>query len=420
MARFLELSDEVVLQIVSYFSNIYSDKPHLCRLALVARRLQPVATNRLFQDIDLDGTTEKYSLFLRSIVANTKLATHVRSLRLHWNNYLSEGNPQELLSRLTNLRHLFMKITQSYNYDPKPYLPPPSQVTNFYYEMKLYLESPSPNDLPNVLLLNRIHVLEITLPTARPTPQIAPAKRTQAQTAPLNSLTLASYSKVSPVNLENLLSYPRALKHLSLPVPILPLPGLAGQSLWAGVDGPLSPAAVNRALSPTAHSIQSLEIHGKLQYWPDGHDGSQLSLRDFSALKTATIPAYLLFSTFSHSELRIGLHRLLPASIEDITIHFRTSSSPDPFSFSRISTSPLPWLLGLAHHRPSSIPRLRRIGLCEYEIKPGGMMGCGTNGGTASSLVEWDVPEEVKTAFAGDGDGEGEEEAVEVWGHVLP
>lgn len=319
MAYLLALSDEILLAILSYFHNTYTDQPTLYRLSLVSRRLHALVSDRLLRKADLDGTSEKYGLFLRSIKENLHLGAKVHDLNLTWNDYLiKSGNPQELLVHLPNLRRLSIKVMQSYRLQSKFYLPPPSCS---FYEMDIHLESPIHTDVCDLLLVDGIHHLKITIPRPNILPFVPAHKPHQAKIAPLQSFTVIGRTKISPYSLRNLLQYPTSLSHLSIPLPGGENFIHAGRTTVAFMNDPLSPGGdIARALAPAAFSLRSLEIHGHAQDFP-GHDGTRLPLRGFTALQSAKLSSLLFFPPPEHVNTDpTGLYELLPPAIEEITV----------------------------------------------------------------------------------------------------
>lgn len=338
MVLLLTLSDEILLEIVSYFDTVYSShhKLNLAQIALVCHRLYALAIDFLLRKVNLNGATKKYDLFLQAIKNNSRLASKVRSLDLQWNDFLSkEKAPQELLTHLKNLQCLSLKLMQSYRIDPVLYCLPPSRSPDkCFYEMDIHLEKPAQKDISDLLLITGVHILKITIPRTNNIPGISLPESNQVHTTPLQSFTTIGATKISTHDLQNLLTYPEELTHLSIPLPAVENRDRAGRTLIAQMDGLLSPSAITRSLSPAASSLQSLEIHGHMQNFPDGHDGSQLSLREFKALRTATLSAHLFFT--ASASLTIDLYTLLPPSICEITVR--------PFFISLLPSSVLPIL----------------------------------------------------------------------------
>lgn len=322
MAQLLSLSNEILLEILSYSYDSHSHRraPSLARIVFTCRRLHALAINILLERVDLDCTTKQYSKFLRAIKTNPTLGPKVRFLDLQWNDFLCrKSDPQELLRRLPHLQCLSMKVMQSYKLDSLSYALSPSQrLGRCFYKMNIHLEKPSSRDLPDLLLINQVHVLEATIPRINNICPVPVAERFQARTAPLQSFTTLGATKISTYNLHNLLTYPKALTHLAIALPGTEDRSSAGRTTIAQMDGPVAPSAIARSLLPATISLQSLEIHGHMQYF-DGHDGTRLSLCQFTALETATLSSRLFFSDDASAD-PTGFYALLPPSIREITV----------------------------------------------------------------------------------------------------
>ncbi|KAL9615865.1 MAG: hypothetical protein Q9160_009199 [Pyrenula sp. 1 TL-2023] len=115
----------------------------------------------------------------------------------------------------------------------------------------------------------------------------------------------------------------------------------------------LSPYSIQQTLSVCAGTLSSLEIRNAKQTFPQGHDGTCLSLAQFTCLKKAAVTSNLFFDTPTALN---DLHTLLPPSI----VHF-TIPAEDT------------WLQRLAESKSTHLPRLANIDV-ERETFP----ECGT------------------------------------------
>lgn len=111
MVGFCTLSDDILIEILSYFHQEPEEKPTLCRIARVSRRLYCLTTHCLLRDVavyDSGHKTahKKFRLFLRAVLANDELGQKVQSLCTGWKYLDAGGGSQELLARLVNIRHL--------------------------------------------------------------------------------------------------------------------------------------------------------------------------------------------------------------------------------------------------------------------------------------------------------------------------
>lgn len=168
-----------------------------------------------------------------------------------------------------------------------------------------------------------------------------------------------TYSHISLKALENLLSYPASVLHLSIPLPGFATKGDGWSRVRDRFSHPLSPRAVSHALSSTFDTLAAFNLTGGALF--SDHDGSRLSMRPFQRLKVAIIPPELFFSAQNPSA---NLDKLLPRSRKSLIVnHTLISSFLIPIPNVSLHLCPLRIFLlfsGFAPSFPSSWPPLRR------------------------------------------------------------
>ena len=318
MARISELSDEILLNILSFFGH-WTTKPVLCRIALVSRRLYQLSTLCLMENIFLtpsreDGSFRKYDQLLSALKNNGHIGTKVRKLDIDWTSQKARDDLQILLNRLPNVRYLTIQAYSGQDFDYKIYVAPSSSCCE--YKLSLSLNEPNNEDIRNLLVHCHVHDLDIKVIGIRNLPAISPPTTEQAQTTVLRSLKCydQNTAALSIENLRNILLYPKALIDLSVQIP--GLPETNSHSNTQMMRDALSPQAILHALSPASRTLQSLELDGIVEYFPS-HDGSQLCLFDFQALKSAFISSSLILPPH---ELWPNLPNLLPSSLCALTV----------------------------------------------------------------------------------------------------
>lgn len=120
MAPFYALSDDILLDILSYFDQRPQDKSDLYHIALVSRRLSQLGTYYLLRNVTIPSyinplsdrrSAKAFDLFNRSISENKMLGSRVQQLSTAWEFLDADESSQKLLSRLVNLQHLHLEVT---------------------------------------------------------------------------------------------------------------------------------------------------------------------------------------------------------------------------------------------------------------------------------------------------------------------
>jgi hypothetical protein len=66
-------------------------------------------------------------------------------------------------------------------------------------------------------------------------------------------------------------------------------------------------------------TLKVLRLGGASQYW-SAHDQIRLDLSQFSSLAELELPSFLLFGSLGPSPSRNGVYRLLPQSLQRLTV----------------------------------------------------------------------------------------------------
>lgn len=122
-----------------------------------------------------------------------------------------------------------------------------------------------------------------------------------------------------------LLRYTSSLRYLAYAIPIPGLLELVQSTNLRTRANPvriayvLSPQSFMPALNLLSQSLTSLVIHSTGQVW-DKYDGTRLDFSSFPILKELHVSPLCFFSPLSLGFSRDGLYKLLPPSLEQLTV----------------------------------------------------------------------------------------------------
>ena len=305
------------------------DKGQLYRTALVSRRLARLTRPILLRSIsfvldykkkpELDRCLQYY----RSCHRRPELAANTRSVKILWYKtprrllgYSEEVDVSALVDSLimvwSNIQHLHIQCVQWKGPESLP-----SLFQNPFLRLRHL-------DLRVRVLSIRQALHFLTLPSLR---EFHVHGITEANNGPFRGTKPQVTTRVEefhtvgrplhPTTMKSLLALSQStLKSLHIRVP-----GRMAQDQELKLNemlGAFSPATINDTLHPVRATLARLRLRTDLMTWPS-HDGSRLDLADFVSLKYARLSSPLFFEESATSS-RSGVWRLLPASIEELTV----------------------------------------------------------------------------------------------------
>ncbi|KAJ9656334.1 hypothetical protein H2198_005017 [Neophaeococcomyces mojaviensis] len=371
----LDLPDEILLRVLSYvdiFSCVQSksyigeltnSKPTLCALAVTNRRLSNIATNVLFESVDLDVDTNKpYSAaakkLYRTYTERPDLLDYLRIFGLYWNIVDQEEEAVGLVKSICNAPNLTsLTLGQMRNYTPN-FEDRRSEILEVIPQTCYNLEhlvlrfggmhlSMSGKQLFNICAMPRLRHFETSLDICAP--QIEPDMSEQHRntTELVDASIVNSKTKLKHVactgthlslrTLSTLFSKLLKLTDLTLS---LPGPGIKwhDQHLYYWYNeiearfvesSGFSPHAVSQILTPLAATLESLTIMSGLVNVTK-HDDSSLNLKQFDKLKYLTLSIRLLCSSTQYNSGLLSpgstWYECLPSSLQMLEIMYDCSN----------------------------------------------------------------------------------------------
>ncbi|KAL9616282.1 MAG: hypothetical protein Q9160_008822 [Pyrenula sp. 1 TL-2023] len=409
MALISDLSKELILEILSH--SAWS----LCAITRVSKYLCELGRLYLYRHVVLHLDLEEYGMFLRSIRTNETLRPLVRHLCLWFMSSEDDRSPiqspQDILRLLPSLQSFKFLIDDNQiidgsfdSIDDVPSLASRLQFRPTCHYTLVVMCQCTANDVLDFIFQKRVHHLEVdylSIKSMSDNPDNDITRPLPLHTAALESLALGFSICMPCALLKHILRFLSALQSLECAIPTTHPAESELISSFPRRTGPVEPSSVTSAISPTAHSLETLELIGYKEFdqideeeeeWI-GHDGTRLDLNSFIKLKRLTCPSYLLFDAFEAGPGRHATYILLPPALEELTIHFDfdhyiyTKPDQDTQALQSAVNNPdhYAWLTEIATNKPQRFPRLRRLSLIErYKT---------------SRCMEWDMPEDLKQAF---------------------
>lgn len=329
MAKFLDLSNEILVEIFRHLRPYQAKPQGACAAALVCRRFSDILRPIIFRKLDecaepfnSQRFPQPLELVSRSLDANSALAGKVQEVALEWDTASSESSQiqefiSRLISRLTSTKRLTLTSTRTCDDDDViqdqvfrpwflendglPCLKRLSLVRKYLSlpELITYLSTPS----LNILNLSNSTVSDDFVEPSR------------LQKSRCN-ITTVSFENVPIDSMQRLLQFTGRLETLKI--------------LWRQYDDDAADyedlaSILSRkmllALSPILDTLEeyilkvdTLLLRYTYEEWP-------LDLSTARTLKRITVPAYHFFSKDGfETRLRLGFYKLLHSSIEEIEV----------------------------------------------------------------------------------------------------
>ncbi|KAL9625264.1 MAG: hypothetical protein Q9160_000666 [Pyrenula sp. 1 TL-2023] len=380
MAAFHNLSEELILETLSYLEN---DKQTLMSLTISSKHLCRISRLYLYKNVRLDIFSKGFKQFAQVIKIDETLPPLVRSLTLSMStssleevlkNEAATQALQTLLSRLYRLETLdtIVQINAMRRIDEEFSFRPMSPKCRCSLTIR---GSPSMREVLHLVHQYRPHVLNLArMPFQFGFSPLPTAQYLSAYwTVPLESLNLGGYHCLQTGRLNCLLKWPiiRTLKCTA--TQSRPLTDLGPASLrWLSwVVGSLKPSRISHSLRPVVTSLEKLQLQTANMPWCS-HDGSRLDLSSFVKLKHLDLASDLLFDSPEPSPKRNGTYALLPAALEELIVIFDFGNHIITSQVSQEGTNPIDyaWLFEIAAHKSERYPKLRHASLIEIAKKP--------------------------------------------------
>ncbi|KAF4633560.1 hypothetical protein G7Y89_g4558 [Cudoniella acicularis] len=226
----------------------------------------------------------------------------------------------------------------------------------------------------------------------------SPLISAEKKTSQLLSLVLEEDSHIPPEILRGVLRICPEIKTLQCALPGRSVPN---QFVWfdsTKLASIFSPVLISNALATAQNTLQKLELHICLCEWP-GHDDSRVNLNMVKALRHVDCLVKCFFISGALCKTRVGLYKLLPASLEELHLRFEYTCSlecrdnpiNDNQSPIQKPDSEFLWLLKIANKKAEYGSCIERIRLERYDLP----QDCGTVDDDLDDiiqLVSWDPP----------------------------
>jgi hypothetical protein len=315
MANLLDLPNEIIFKILSIVAS-ECPKFFLRSLSISSRRfsllLRPLIIRRLRFCLDSDRHLAKYALLMRTLDENPELKSMVHSVTLCWiqpdEDIYEKTN--KMLENVPKLRSLDIHVggAGSGHRYPSSLNHMPDLREIMISEPRLMLE-----DLQKYMVLTHAEHIIIQ---SRLTRSSSISKDIIKRTSPVLTLGLEPPNHISPETLRDILEWCPKIEALRC---ALPGHGFVSYTSPTRMDTSLSPMALSQALAPARDSLRELEFHVCSCHWP-GQANSRMDLSMMRVLKYISCPAECFFSPNAVYVARIGLYKLLPAGLEELTV----------------------------------------------------------------------------------------------------
>jgi hypothetical protein len=278
------------------------DAADLASLVLVSRSFAGVSRELLYQNINitvhlhLDDGAKQFKLLHGALKANSELAGLIHSIDFTFTGHFSTGTTiiervQDMLLQCQNVRTV--KISA--------WAWPNNGAAGILLSLLLFN-------------LNCLRELAISGDISR-YGTISIANSTEEENSVISSTSLLRISaEITLDSLKHLLRLSPSLESISCRVP-----GTPKWETYPGMSHPVSPIHIAKTLEICKTTLKELRLGGASQYW-SAHDQTRLDLSQFSNLAELELPSFLLFGSPGPSPSRNGVCRLLPQSLQRLTV----------------------------------------------------------------------------------------------------
>ena len=331
MSPLIELPDDILLEILSYFRYDY---PALHALALSHRRLSPFANAPLYRKVSLDihwpeectflSDSPGFSRILRTVNERPSLALLIRKLELCWvkNNFDSEPPSafysciNELLTKLPNVFSFKFESSGSINVISRIQLDRFDSV--FMSRLRKLANTSDSSSISNIAKLIQLQNMESIWLWGSDEDIIIDASPATLQAKPNVSLRRIRFGPniyVPAEVLRFMITLTPALRQL-----MCNFPGPNRYSVGPDVSTIASPGSLRLMLAPAQYSLTDLSILEGTKNEFSGHDGTRLDLSNFSALRCLTVKSKCFFKAKGPDGSRNRVFELLPRSLRVLAV----------------------------------------------------------------------------------------------------
>ena len=319
----MDLPNEVVLEILSYLA---SEKSTLAAFALISRRAKSLAYGILFRDFSVHIASARdklprLKLLVRTFNEHPGLAALVRTLELKWNDLDGEIEDDrhpgyEVRAFFTSLPRLkALQIGKVGNWAiSTPIWKPEIDYMPFLRHLKIRDAVTTTEDIRIIMRLTSVETISVEHLVSEGGYLMPTISNDDRRSASLLYLDVG-YTDIGQKEMRDLLKYPRALQRLRCSPPGFVYSAPSERSTLV----PLCPGRFLWVLRPVKRSLVQLDMCTAYEPRWDSHDGSRLSLRDFTLLNKLSILSLFLFTEHRFGSARSLVH-LLPASLEELHV----------------------------------------------------------------------------------------------------
>ena len=315
------------------------DKGQLYRTALVNRRLalliRPILPRSIYFVLDYkrENGLECCQQYLRSCSERPELWNETRDVNIVWHKTPSRGfgckNDIKTAALLDSLMTKWSNARRLRVYCPlrSGRVSLPSLCLNPFPELRhLHITLPPLSMIQVLHLLNLPKLRSIEIDRISDSHLATDSRHRQQITTCVEKFHSAG-EPLHPVTLQNIVASAQS----TLTSLHCKMPGRTG-SRYNLIDGmhmldTFSPALLKEILRPLQATLTSLRLDTDSMLWPS-HDETELDLSDFISLKTVTLSSSLLFEQGLVGLRRTGVWRLLPVSIEKLTVFLAMLIAP--------------------------------------------------------------------------------------------
>lgn len=313
MLRLVDLHSDVLDEILSYLE---SDKHSLCQLAMVSSLCSEITRPHLYRDIEFTiahgprwfrrrNPLFRHRLFMESMTKRPSLGALVRTVSLNTQG-TAHSLINDILEKLPAVREVALSETNPYcqhAYVPTFFARNPMPQLR---QVELNIGCFQGVTLHAFMCRGEIEGISVASPTSGVAPMFWDGER---QASPLRSLE--TDFPVSQRVLYEILCWTPMLTTLECQVPF------ARERCDV-----LSRAGVVKALAPVMHSLKELVLRN-WYYSPLGDDTTWMDFQDFKCLRVLQVPWTGLCHRKRPGEDPIGIYKLFPASLEELTVSAR-------------------------------------------------------------------------------------------------
>lgn len=327
----LAMPDEILILI---FSCISEEKGVLCSAALVNRRLANIIRPILPRSLDITlGWSREWELescqqYLRSCSKRPELGQETRKVSIVWLEIppprLEQSKTVDIWPLLDRMIVKWSKIEELEIYSPhhsgKRFLT--SLYRHRFPELR-HLDL----TLPSLSIPEVLHFMKLPKLRSLRVDRVKDSRHPTAYGRPRQITTCievfhTTWRPLHPATLQRIVSSSQStLTTLHCAMPGTP------KYRWSRYDlshrnymlDTFSPAALKDVLQPVQATLTSLKLTTGRMSWPS-HDQSRLDLVEFVSLKDVSLSSLFLFGNWPSAFVMTGVWRLLPASIEELTV----------------------------------------------------------------------------------------------------